>query len=406
MSVLRDRDDFPRSDVSAGIVTDLPPGLGRLLEIASHSHVKAIEAAGAARSQRASEKAKDLLNATLDAMPTHVAILDREGRIVFVNASWRNFLTAASPSIPGHGIGAEYLQAGILGVIDRRHALALRVALAATLRGTTDQFRHTIRASMLVQDHWYQVSGVRFLLHGSARVVITHEDVSAVHAAQQTINDLSHRLLTLQEEERRRIAVELHDSTAQQLTAIGLYLMSLRRVSDPSSATQKVFDEIERSIDEAQKEIRSFSYLLHPPYLDRDGLKATLHRFVEGYARRTNLKATAQIASDVDGFTADAQRALLRIVQEALSNVHRHAAATDVLVKIRTTRRVLLLNIADNGRGIGSTDSPEEVRDLVPGLGLPGMHARVHQLGGTLKIFSGQQGTRVFGRIPLARCAA
>lgn len=396
MSTLTEREDFGRSELREGLAADLPPGLAPFREFERYSR-------GSTRG--ASDPTNDLLDATLDAMPTHVAILDGEGRILFVNASWRSFLSTSRLSIPRDGIGARYLQSGILGAISKRHALTLRVALGAVLRGATAHFRHTICTSVRKRNHWYQVSAVRFLMRGSARVVITHEDVSAIHDAQGTIKDLSRRLLDLQEEERRRIAVELHDSTAQQLTAISLYLMSLRRSSSADTATQQTFDEIEQSIDEAQKEIRSFSYLLHPPYLDRDGLKATLHRFVEGYARRTSLKATAEITSDVDDFTAEAQRALLRIVQEALSNVYRHASATEVLIKIRTARSVLVFDVVDNGRGMNSVDCANPAGRLA-GLGLPGMQARVDQLGGTLKIISGTYGTRLFGRIPLDRCAA
>ena len=394
MSNVTGRDDVHRPErIGAGFQT----GLGRFLEVAQQP--------GTEKSRGAPDRSDDLLDATLDAMPTPVAILDSDGRIIFVNARWRDFLTGCSLSIPGHGVGIEYLRAGILGAVDRRDALALRTALAAILRGRTEHFRLTIRTSLMGQDQWYQVSATRFLMETSTRVVITHEDVSAIHAAHETITNLSQRLLNLQEEERRRIAVELHDSTAQQLTAISLYVMSLRQASAPDTTNQKIFDDIEHSIEEAQKEIRSFSYLLHPPYQDRDGLKATLDRFVDGYARRTGLKVAAEISGDMDGFTAEAQRALLRIIQEGLSNIHRHATATDVLVKLKTAKTVLLLNIADNGRGIEAADC-DILRDSPPGLGLAGMRARVRQLGGTLKIFGGKQGTRLFGRIPLARCTA
>jgi signal transduction histidine kinase len=225
-----------------------------------------------------------------------------------------------------------------------------------------------------------------------------------MHAAQETIKDLSQRLLDLQEQERQRIAVELHDSTAQQLTAIGLHLIALRNQSPHDPATQRTFDEIERLVDESQREIRDFSYLLHPPYLDRDGLRTTLRRFIEGYARRTGLKATAQITHAVDSFTPEVQRALLRIVQEALSNVHRHAAASDVQITMKATARLFLFGVSDNGKGMGSPATGDASRPPPPGLGLPGMQARVRHLGGALRITSGTHGTTIVGKVPLSRC--
>jgi two-component system NarL family sensor kinase len=350
------------------------------------------------------ERTKGLLDATLNAMPAPVAILDGDGRIVLVNASWRDFLRASGRYVTLDGVGSTYLGAKIFGAISRRHALTLRTALQALLLDTARRFQHSICAAHNGEDRWYQVRAARFEIEGAPRIIITHEDISVIHDAQQTINELSQRLLHLQEEERRRIAVELHDSTAQQLTAIGLHLMALRRKSSTDAATQLTFDEIERSVDEAQKEIRDFSYLLHPPYLDREGLRTTLARFVDGYARRTGLKATAQIANEVDGFIPEAQRALLRIVQEALSNVHRHAAATKVLVRMKMTRKLLLFNISDNGKGLGHAQGGSDGH--VRGLGLPGMQARVRQLGGVLKILSDPSGTTISGKLPLSRCQA
>jgi signal transduction histidine kinase len=353
--------------------------------------------AGAAPAIRPS--AHSLIDATLDAMPTHVAILDGEGKILLVNKAWRYFAAALEPPPSGHLIGVAYLKSGILGALDRRDALMLRVTLKAMLRGDIEYFQHVIR--MTGTNRWYQMTAARFQNAGAVRIVMTHENISAVHAAQETIRDLSQRLLDLQEQERHRIAIELHDSTAQQLTAIGLGLIALRRRFATDAAALHSFDEIESLVQEAQKEIRTFSYLLHPPYLDRDGLKQTLIRFIEGYGRRTGLAVLAEIADTVDRPGADVQRALLRIVQEALANVHRHASATEVTVRISATRRRLMFSVADNGKGMSRSDehAGADVQSL--GVGLPGMHTRVKQLGGALEIASGPGGTTVSGKIPL-----
>ena len=338
-----------------------------------------------------------LIAATLDAMPTHVAILDGSGRILLVNRSWRYFAAALDEPLPGDLVGVEYLKSGILGALGRRDALMLRLTLKALLRGDIEHVQRVIR--MTGTDRWYQVTAGRFESAGATRIVVTHEDISAVHAAQETIKDLSQRLLDLQEEERQRIAIELHDSTAQQLTAIGLALIALRQRFEGDQAAQRTFEDIEDLVQEAQKEIRTFSYLLHPPYLERDGLKQTLTRFIEGYTRRTGLSVAIEIG-EVDGFPADVQRAVLRIVQEALANVHRHASATAVTVTMSATPKRLTFGVSDNGKGM---ERARGDANGTLGVGLPGMHARVKQLGGVLQIVSGAHGTTVSGKIPLGK---
>jgi signal transduction histidine kinase len=341
-----------------------------------------------------------LIDSTLNAMPTHVAILDGDGKILLVNRSWRYFAAALDELLPGDLVGVEYLKSGILGALCRRDALMLRLTLKAMLRGDIEHVQRVIR--MKGTDRWYQVTAGRFESGGATRIVLTHEDISAVHAAQETIRHLSQQLLDLQEEERQRIAVELHDSTAQQLTAIGLSLIALRRRFESDQAAQRAFEDIEDLVQEAQKEIRTFSYLLHPPYLERDGLKQTLTRFIDGYTRRTGLSVATEIG-EVDAFGSDVQRALLRIVQEALANVHRHASATAVTVKMSATAKRLTFSVSDNGRGMARERGDDSTDTGTYGLGLPGMHARVTQLGGVLQIMSGTNGTTVLGKIPLGK---
>jgi PAS domain S-box-containing protein len=138
------------------------------------------------------------------------------------------------------------------------------------------------------------------------------------------------RALALQDEERRRIAQELHDSTAQHLVAIGLNLMRIRADAAGGAKSLDILDEIDGSLAEASKELRAFTYLLHPPELQREGLSATLGRYIEGFGTRTGLKITFKSCDRVDQLSLQRQQTLLRIVQEALTNVYRHASATRV----------------------------------------------------------------------------
>jgi len=355
----------------------------------------------AARRTRAEGSGRALIDSTLNAMPTQVAILDDAGRILLVNKAWRYFAAALDRPPPNDLGGVGYLKSGILGALGRHDALMLRLTLKAILRGDLEHAQRVIR--MAGADRWYQVTIARFQNRGVTRVMVTHEDISAVHAAQEIIHGLSQSLLDLQEQERQRIARDLHDSTAQQLTAIGLGLIALRQQLRDDDACAAALEEIEALVQDTQREVRTFSYLLHPPYLDRDGLNRTLSRFIDGYGRRTGLAVLVDIANEVDALGVEVQRALLRIVQEALANVHRHAAATKVMVAMRLANRSLQFSVSDDGRGIGRANGIDDAKADALGLGLPGMHARVKQLGGTLQIVSSAGGTTVCGEIPVGR---
>ena len=188
------------------------------------------------------------------------------------------------------------------------------------------------------------------------------------------------------------------NSTAQHLVAIGLNLMKIR--ADAAAGTQSldILDVIEGSLDEAAKELRAFTYLLHPPELQREGLSATLGRYIEGFGTRTGLKITLKSCARVDQLSLQRQQTLLRIVQEALTNVYRHASATRVSVNFRCVGQRLRLVISDDGQGTEETSGHQNGMPSRLGVGIPGMMAR---FGGNLDIHSGPKGTSVHATMPL-----
>jgi signal transduction histidine kinase len=216
------------------------------------------------------------------------------------------------------------------------------------------------------------------------------------HQYTSILGDIGEQLLSLQEEERRRIAAELHDSTAQHLVAIELLMMRMRTVARQASGADAILDQMKSSLKEAQRELRIFTYLLHPPDLREEGLKTALERFIEGFADRTGIVARTHIGDDVDAIPYPMQRSILRIAQEALANVHRHAQANIVTVKLTLKHGRADLRVADNGLGIA------EISGSMPhhGVGIPGMRARARHFGGDVKIFSGWRGTLVAAMIP------
>jgi two-component system NarL family sensor kinase len=221
-----------------------------------------------------------------------------------------------------------------------------------------------------------------------------------VSKAEGEISELSGQLLALQEEERQRIARELHDSTAQRLVAAGLGLGRLEAKLQQNQAGLKICGEIAEQLDGALMELRTFTYLLHPPNLANDGLRSTLEEFVEGFARRTGLHASIQVSKRLDEAPAEIQRCVLRVVQEALANVHRHAGASRVHVGAKLVAERLVVRIRDNGRGMKRVDPSADRHQM--GVGIPGMHARLQQFGGDLKIRTGPQGTSLLAYVPLS----
>ncbi|WP_271604427.1 sensor histidine kinase [Bradyrhizobium sp. CCBAU 11434] len=198
----------------------------------------------------------------------------------------------------------------------------------------------------------------------------------------------SFNLASIQEDIQQRIASDLHDSTCQHLIAASLGLMRIRRsLGDPVRA-ERLCQEIDASIDEALREIRAFAYLLHPQDLTLERLKATIEHYADGFAARTSLRVTTRIASDVDLLPYEKQRSILRVVQEALTNVFRHAKATEVGIVLDVAESELRLTISDNGCGLHADHAKPGAKAISIGVGIPAMRARLQQIGGSLDICS------------------
>jgi PAS domain S-box-containing protein len=249
---------------------------------------------------------------------------------------------------------------------------------------------------------WLQIDGAyEFDDRGEAsRFFGVMADITERKTLEQEAEELSERLFNLQEEERQRIAQELHDSTAQHLVAANLNLMSLKAKAGTDREVE-LWEEVETSMEEALKELRTFSYLMHPPTLQADGLHSTIRQYVEGYASRSGLTVKLRSSSNVDKLPFRMQRSLFRIVQEALANVHRHASASQVSVDLRRISGRLHLIVTDNGRNAAAMSQQEGRGSLRQGVGIRGITARVRQFGGDLRILMGARGTTVHAMMPV-----
>ena len=234
------------------------------------------------------------------------------------------------------------------------------------------------------------------------RISGVFRDITQRVMAQHEVEQLAERLLTLQEEERRSIAEELHDSTAQHLVAANLNLAALKARGSLSAESLGLIEEIQSAVREATSEIRTFTYLLRPPQLEEEGLCTVSRQYILGFSRRTGLQATIRLNPLADELPPSDRRALLRIIQESLANVHRHAAATQVSVNLRCIGGGVHLVVRDNGGGISPANGLSGEHAPL-GVGMPGMAMRVRQLGGKFEVSSGLWGTTIHASIPFRR---
>lgn len=204
------------------------------------------------------------------------------------------------------------------------------------------------------------------------------------------------RMLLAQEEERHRIAIELHDSTSQHLVAVSLGLARLRRFVRASRTERRVLEDMSSALQDAIKEIRTFSFLMNPPQLERDGLEATVRRFVAGFEARTGLPTSLALAGAPDVSSVAVQHTLFRVLQEALTHIYRHAQSTRVAVALVRRAGWISLTVGDDAPG-GDDDQPGRAP---VGVGIAGMHAPVVQLGGSLRVLHAAGGDQIVARLP------
>ncbi len=213
-------------------------------------------------------------------------------------------------------------------------------------------------------------------------------------------SELAARLLQLQDEERRRIARELHDGVGQLLAALGMnaYRVARERTSLSPEAAQCI-DENAEIIRQLSDEIRTVSHLLHPPLLDEIGLQAALKQYVEGFSERSKINVALELPSDPRRLPRDFELSLFRVVQECLTNVHRHSQSATALVRL-SRAPAEILEVRDAGQGMNQETQSKIASGASPGVGLRGIRERVKQIGGALEIHSGKNGTSVLVTLP------
>jgi len=222
---------------------------------------------------------------------------------------------------------------------------------------------------------------------------------SLVGQRTAALRRLSARLLRVQDEERRRIARELHDSLGQYLTAAKINLDVLASSNGDGAVYLR---EAQHLIDRAISDTRTLSHLLHPPLLDEAGFASAARWYVEGFGKRCGIAVTLEI-SELERFSSETETALFRILQEALTNVHRHSGSRSVEVHLSRNASSVVLSVQDHGKGIPQETLARFQKDGTNvGVGLAGMHERVKELGGRFAIESSPNGTHLRATVPIA----
>lgn len=235
-----------------------------------------------------------------------------------------------------------------------------------------------------------------------AAIVCSLSDVTELKEAEESLRALSTRLLRLRDEERRRIARELHDQTAQGLAALSMNLEVISRsaINLPEAASRALV-ECRQLAAASGREVRTLSYLLHPPLLEEAGLESALRWFCDGVAARSGMEVAVEISGDSDRVSSALEVGAFRIVQEALTNVYRHSGSPSAIVRLRQGSGQLRVEVEDRGRGMAPDVYKALTRGATLGVGFASMRERVRELGGRLDLRSGPQGTLLQASLPI-----
>ncbi len=330
---------------------------------------------------------------------TGMLLVDLEGRFIEANAAYCG--------ITGY-TQAELASLTFLAITHpedvQESALPFEQLVAGQIPSYVLEKRYIRKDGCVV---WARISAmlVRDAKNLALYVVSIVEDISERKRAEEELSALSQRLLRVQDEERRRLARELHDSTAQNIAALCLNLGVVSELAERlDGPAQKALRECQELGEQCIRELRTFSYLLHPPVLDDLGLCSALRWYVEGFAQRSGIEVALDIAPDLGRLPRELELVLFRIIQESLTNIHRHSGSRTAFIRIVRHAGEVFMQVRDQGRGIVGGLGPNGTGTARVGVGIAGMRERVRLAGGHLRIRSHPGGTDVEVLVPLTDC--
>ena len=339
------------------------------------------------------KQAESRSRALLDAVPQQIWTGPPDGTLDYCNERWRAYMGLGLDELRGYGWQS------ILHPDDRERALKAWQESATNGTPYEQEERHR---GVDGTYRWFLARGVP-LRNAEGRIVRwygTNTDIEDRKRAEDELRRLSGQLLRLQDEERRRIARDLHDSTGQDLVALATTLSELH-ASIPSSSKKlrKLARQCQGLADRCIREVRTLSYLLHPPMLDEAGLEDAIRHYAGGFTERTGIEVELEISRHLGRMKPDAEMALFRVVQESLTNIQRHSGSPQAKIRIERDQGKITLEVSDKGSGISGNLRRGELF-FGFGVGIPSMHERVKLIGGRLDIDSSSGGTTVRVTIP------
>lgn len=353
------------------------------------------------RAEQVLRESEELFRSLSASSPLGIFLTDPEGRCIYINPRCRDILGLSL---------MESMGEGWTRTVHPEDRARLRTEWAVCVRADRE-FSHEFRIQTLDKIRWIHLQAARLLSDQGERKghVATVEDITERKRTEEKLQDLSARLIRLQDIERRHIARELHDATGQNLAALSINLSKLQRsLQGVGAETDRLLLDTIHLAGQCAREVRTLSYLLHPPMLDELGLAPALRWLVDGFAERSGIGLQLEVAPELGRLPQETETALFRIVQESLTNVHRHSGSKTAVIRLRQDLFGLTLEVQDHGRGfLPLADSQEDGTSVVVGVGISGMHERVKQLGGKLDVESIEgKGTTVRVWFPLPTAAA
>jgi len=346
------------------------------------------------------------LSPAVEQSPASVVITDVDGNIEYVNPRFTQVTGYSAEEVLGRN--PRILKSGEMPAESYRK-MWQTISSGADWRG---EFHNRKKSGEL---YWEaaSLSPIKSPEGAITHYLAVKEDITDRKEAEERIaqtnrqlRQLSTDLLRSQDYERRRIARELHDSTAQLLAGISMDLSRLRDQKLTPSRRRELLSGAMDLVGQCSREIRTLSYLLHPPLLDEMGLVSALQSYAEGFRERSGIELEVSIPPDFGRLSADAEMTLFRIIQEGLANIHRHSGSRLAAILLQRDTREARLELRDWGRGLPKALSPGKKAQVRLGVGILGMRERAEQLGGRLEISSTDVGTAIHVILPITESNA
>lgn len=379
---------------------------GALIELDGHLHALVVVRDVTARRQaeeamRASEKRFRTL---VENIHVGVLLLGQRTEILFANQAALQIMELPMEDV----IGKNSSELGLIFVFEDGTEMpytmrpgpratatkkAVRNEVLGWRRGGSDEFRWVLGEVVPLFDENGELE----------ELVASFSDITKRKEAEEALHHLSTRLLQLQDEERRRLGRELHDSLAQSVLAVNLNLAQLARGPNPlDERSRRALSEARRVLQEMSQEIRTLSYLLHPPVLDELGLTSAIKEYAMGFSERSGITLDVDFPARFRRLSQEAETALFRIVQESLSNIQRHSGSQAARIRLREELNCVELEVSDRGRGMNHAKAGVDKNTGARlGVGILGMRERMAQLGGSLDVESSSSGTKIRATIPV-----